>query len=192
MVELVGGGLPDGARLLFPASRVTEALDAMALKATALVGGFQPIVLIVLTGGLYAGVWLTERLDFALEVDFVRVSRYRSGMDSGSLKWLYKPCIPPAGRTVLLVDDVWDEGITLTAIQDWLLREGASRVVSAALIWKERGSISQPARGPDVHGLRAGAEWLIGCGLDLDGQWRHLPAVYALPAPKASFPDRSE
>ncbi|EQD76810.1 hypoxanthine-guanine phosphoribosyltransferase [mine drainage metagenome] len=180
MDEINQASLPLGSSLLYRPEDVCQALDEMARSVTERVGASRPLVLIVLTGGLYAGAWLTERLAFELEIDFVRVSRYRSGTASGCLEWLSKPRISPQGRTVLLVDDVWDEGVTLTALRQWLVEEGAERILSAVLIWKKTGAGSDQGEGPDIYGLNAGHQWLIGCGLDLNGHWRHLPAVYAL------------
>ncbi len=173
-------GLPRGAYRLYHPEAVSQALDEMAVRLTEAVGSCQPLVLVVLTGGLYTGAWLTQRLPFALEIDFIRVSRYRSGTESGQLEWLLKPRASPAGRTVVLIDDVWDEGITMAHLKQWLTGEGAQQVLSTVLVWKSPVTHSLGSSGPDIYGLRAGHEWLLGCGLDLDGQWRHLPAIYAL------------
>ncbi|MHB1543660.1 MAG: phosphoribosyltransferase family protein [Gammaproteobacteria bacterium] len=180
MDEKLGVNLPSGATLLFHAEAVRQALDKMALHVMDQAGARRPLVLIVLTGGLYAGAWLTERLTFELEIDFIRVSRYQSGTQSGYLEWLNKPRISPSGRTVVVVDDVWDEGVTISALKKWLIEEGAEQVLSVVLIWKENGARSIQIEQPDIYGLRAGHQWLIGCGMDLNGRWRHLPAVYAL------------
>lgn len=182
--------LPPGATLLYRAEAVRHALDIMASQVTEEVGAVRPLILIVLTGGVYAGVWLTERLRFELEVDFVRISRYRSGISAGSVEWRVKPHLPAAGRTVLLVDDVWDEGVTLTTLKRWLVEAGAARVLSAVLIWKQAGSPGGLEERPDIFGLKAGREWLIGCGLDLDGRWRHLPEIYAVPEPDSDSDPR--
>jgi hypoxanthine phosphoribosyltransferase len=182
--ESAPGFLPGGARCLYSAEAVTEALEHMARALTAELRDSRPLVLIVLTGGLYVGAALTQRLPFALDIDFIRVSRYGRGTQPGRLVWRVVPHQALAGRFVLLVDDVWDEGRTLAELTEWALRKGARKVRSAVLVHKEppaRPGALLPVAGPDYCGLRAGREWIVGWGMDFEENGRNLPAIYVLP-----------
>jgi hypoxanthine phosphoribosyltransferase len=86
--------------------------------------------------------------------------------------------VPVAGREVLVLDDVLDEGRTLAAILDKLLTAGASRVLCAVLVDKDIGQ-AKPAAANFV-GLRLPNRYLFGCGMDVSGAWRNLPEIYAL------------
>jgi hypoxanthine phosphoribosyltransferase len=161
-----------------------DALDRMARALSPEFEGSRPLVLIVLTGGLYVGAALTQRLPFALDIDFVRVSRYGAGTEPGRLVWQLTPRLPLAGRSVLFIDDVWDEGLTLAGLVEWAVGQGAIKVRSAVLVHKEppeRPGGIVPVAGPDYFGLRAGRDWIVGWGMDLAGSGRHLPAIYVLP-----------
>ncbi len=182
------GILPPGASCLYPAPVVTDALDRMAADLTAEFAGSRPLVLVVLAGGLYVGAALTQRLPFALDVDFVRVSRYGEGTEPGRLVWQAVPRLSLAGRSVLFVDDVWDEGLTLTSLCEWAHGQGAVKVRSAALVYKEPPGGTRPVGGPDYFGLRAGRAWIVGWGMDHAGSGRHLPAIYVLPDEDESGP----
>jgi hypoxanthine phosphoribosyltransferase len=83
-----------------------------------------------------------------------------------------------AGRTVLVVDDILDEGITLAAVRDKLLAQGASAVLSAVFADKDLGR-DKPIRA-DFTGVTVPDRYVFGFGMDAYGLWRNLPAIYAL------------
>ncbi len=185
------GILPPGASCLYPELVVREALDRMADALTTEFAGSRPLVLIVLAGGLYVGAALTQRLPFAIDVDFVRVSRYGAGMEPGKLVWQLMPRLSLAGRSVLFLDDVWDEGVTLRGLCEWAAGQGAVRVRSAVLVYKEppdRPEAGRSTAGPDHFGLRAGRAWIVGWGMDQAGLGRNLPAIYVLPGEEEPDP----
>jgi hypoxanthine phosphoribosyltransferase len=82
-------------------------------------------------------------------------------------------------RTVLLLDDILDEGRTLAVVKEALLARGANQVRIAAFARKERGE--PPAVEADYVGVRVPNLFVFGFGMDVDGAYRNLPAVYALP-----------
>jgi hypoxanthine phosphoribosyltransferase len=91
--------------------------------------------------------------------------------------------VPPrhtlAGRTVLVVNDVLDHGITLAALSAELTRVGVAAQKIAVLVVKE---LAKPVIRPTVHfmGVTVGDAFLFGCGMDFKGYWRGLRALYAL------------
>ena len=89
-----------------------------------------------------------------------------------------KPDVPIAGRTVLVIDDIFDEGHTLKAIVDDLTQSGAGRVYSAALVNKLHDRKEDLA--VDFIGLDVEDRYVFGCGMDYKEYWRNLPSIYAL------------
>jgi hypoxanthine phosphoribosyltransferase len=83
-----------------------------------------------------------------------------------------------AGRTILVLDDILDEGRTLAAIRDKLLEMGAGRVFIAVLSEKETGR-AKPVTA-EFTGVMLPNRYVFGCGLDAKGLWRNLPDIYAL------------
>jgi hypoxanthine phosphoribosyltransferase len=77
------------------------------------------VLLCVMNGGVpFAGQLMTQ-LTFPLDFDYVHVTRYGQARSAGgALSWRAEPSIPLSGRTVLLVDDILDEGLTLAAIRE--------------------------------------------------------------------------
>lgn len=168
------------AELLHSEAAVRAATDRMAAAIRARFENLNPLLLCVMTGGVMTTTWLAERLDFPLQLDYVHVTRYAGdtrGRDEAA--WLAKPRIPLAGRHVLLVDDIYDEGITLRRLVDHCRAEGAAAAASAVLVRKRhdrnRGGVT-----PDFVGLEVDDRYVFGCGLDYKNYLRNLPAIYAV------------
>ena len=113
-----------------------------------------------------------------LDFDYLDVSRYGQATAGGALSWRVEPSLAVAGRTLLVVDDILDEGITLAAIRDRLLQMGAAACFTAVLADKLNGR-RKPLRA-DFVALTVPDRFLFGFGMDARGAWRNLPAIYAM------------
>lgn len=166
-----------GADLLFTEFQVDQAFDRMARDITAKLRHSDPILICVLTGGITPAAKLMQRLDFPLVQDVIHASRYREKTSGSELEWISLPRYSLRGRTVLIVDDILDEGLTLKAIDEFCSAQGAAAVYSAVLVEK----ILEHEKCYRAHfvGLEAENRYLFGCGMDYKGYWRNLPGIYA-------------
>jgi hypoxanthine phosphoribosyltransferase len=164
-------------RLCSP-EEVERAIDRMAAALTARLGSSNPLVLTVLNGGVIFAGHLLSRLDFPLELDSLRASRYGGATRGSHIKWLVEPKTPLEGRSVLVVDDVLDEGVTLAEILAWCRARGAREVLSAVLVEKELGK-PKPCTA-DFVGLRTDDRYQFGYGMDYKGYWRNAPGIFAV------------
>lgn len=169
---------PPGAELLFDAAAVRAAVLSQAAAIRPRLRGAEPLVLAVMTGGMYYAVWLTTALGVPLEVDYVHAGRYADGRAGGRLRWRRRPGPEVAGRSVLLVDDIFDEGATLAAVREACIEQGAREVLSAVLALKCHDRAV--GRRPDYVALEVPDRFVVGCGLDCGGRWRNLDGIYAL------------
>ena len=160
------------------AADVQAALDRMAGEITARLAGRNPLVITVMNGGLVFAGQLLPRLPFALEVSYVHVRRYGRETRGGELVWIAGPHESVTGRTVLLLDDILDEGRTLLAIRSRLEELGASEVLLAAFAVKVREV--PPGVMADFTGLLVPDRFVFGFGMDVGGRWRNLPSIRAL------------
>ncbi len=165
------------AELLYSEAQLEAAMDRMAEEITERLGESSPIVLTVLNGGIIFAGKLLPRLHFPLEIDAINASRYRGKTSGGQIHWLLKPGLTLKGRTVLLADDVLDEGVTLAAIADWCKEQGAAAVYIAVLIDKQIGR-ERPCRA-DFVGLEAENRYLFGYGMDYKSFLRNAPGIFA-------------
>jgi hypoxanthine phosphoribosyltransferase len=166
------------ADLLYPGPAVEAALDRMAGRIAEGLGGSDPLVLCVLSGAVVAVGKLLPRLDFPLTLDCLHATRYRDTTHGGELDWRVRPRVPLAGRTVLVVDDILDEGLTLAAILGYCRAQGAREVRTAVLVDKRRER--QVEVTPDFVGLTVPNRYVFGYGMDYHGYWRNAPGIYAV------------
>ena len=108
----------------------------------------------------------------------VHATRYRNRTSGGALTWKRRHETPLAGRSVLVVDDILDEGYTLQDIVAQCRQDGARRVVSAVLSEKihDRGC----GFHADVVGLKLPDRYVFGYGMDFKGFLRNAPGIFAV------------
>ena len=160
-----------------------EALEAviadMGRAVDATLDGERAVFLTVMNGALMFGAQLALAIRTDLEFDYVHATRYRGATSGNELVWLREPTADLQGRTVLLVDDILDEGHTLKAVRDDCLRRGAKRVLVATLCRKEHGRCVEGIQS-DFNGVELPDRYVFGYGMDYYEQGRNLPAIYAL------------
>lgn len=166
------------ADLLVGATEIELALDKLAASITDALGNRMPLALCVMGGAVVFTGKLLPRLGFPLEFDYLHATRYRDGTRGGEIEWSALPRKEVAGRCVLLMDDVLDEGHTLAAAKAKLLEMGAAEVWIAVLAEKDLGH-AKPVTAEFV-GLTLPNRYVFGMGMDAYGMWRNLPAIYAL------------
>lgn len=159
---------------------VEAAMDRMAAEITRQLGRLQPMVFCVMNGGLIVTGQLLTRLQFPLEVGYLHATRYGRETTGGELEWKALFQADVAGRTVLLVDDILDEGVTIKALVDECLERGAKRVLTAVLVDKRHDRKVLPGYRADFTGLEIPDRFVFGYGLDYDGLWRNAPGIYAV------------
>lgn len=170
----------DKADCLHDLNTVEKALDKMSTTITQKLKDSNPLILCVMVGALIPTGHLLTRLNFPLEVDYIHATRYRDQTRGGDLHWLVEPRQSLKNRTVLVVDDILDGGITLAAIIDYCKQAGAEQVLTAVLVNKIR--VREPGGDftPDFVGLETEDRYLFGFGLDYKGYLRNAPGIYAV------------
>lgn len=176
---------PNGAVLLFSESAIERTLDRLAVQIDLDLAGSEVVGLCVLRGGSPFAWDLVRRLRVNLTLEFVQVQRYR-GVVGDEPRVVGPMPEKLTGRIVLLMDDVLDYGITLKFLKDQI-STFTETVYTAVLVQKK---LSQPPKiEADYIGLYAPDKFLIGRGMDLDGKYRDLPAIYAISELEGSSPD---
>jgi hypoxanthine phosphoribosyltransferase len=168
----------DEADQLFSASAVAQSVKRMAEDITAALSGQYPLILTVMGGAVVFTGQLLPLLAFPLSFDYLHVSRYDNKIRGGGINWKIAPPDSVQDRVVLVLDDILDEGITLAAIRERIMRQGAAAFYSAVLAEKDIGH-QKPIRA-DFVGLTLPNRYAFGFGMDVYGAWRNLPAIYAL------------
>ena len=168
----------DNADCLYTNTQVQQALDQMASDISDKIRNENPLILSVLTGGIILAGQLLTRLAFPLQIDYIHATRYRGNTSGGKLNWIVKPTHSLQGRTLLILDDIFDEGITLSEIIEYCWSEGAKDVYTAVLVNKIHDR-KQPLI-PDFIGLETEDRYLFGYGMDYHGYLRNAAGIYAV------------
>jgi len=166
------------AERLYDTGAVEQTLDRMATEITRDLAQANPLVVCVLIGAAVPFGKLVSRLDFPLELDYVHATRYQNELRGKELRWLAGPVADPRDRTVLIVDDILDEGDTLLGIEQHFRYSGAADVRKMVLVRKQRTRRHEPHI--DYVGLDVPDRYVFGYGMDYKGYWRNLAAIYAL------------
>jgi hypoxanthine phosphoribosyltransferase len=168
----------DTAEQIYSADAVSEAVGRLAREISARLRDCNPLILAVMRGSVVFAGQLLPQLRFPLEFDYLDVTRYGDATRGGAISWKVDSATAVSGRTVLVVDDILDEGHTLKAIRDKLLSAGAQQVYSAVFAEKQTGHPKPVAA--DFVGVKLPNRYVFGFGMDVSGAWRNLPAIYAL------------
>jgi hypoxanthine phosphoribosyltransferase len=163
---------------LYTRDQVEATLDQLAIDMHAQLADKNPILLCVVIGGIVPLGNLLPRLDFPLEVDYVHATRYRGEKSGGELHWKAKPSCDMQGRTVVIVDDILDGGITLAEIVKYCQQQGASSVQTAVLVDKEVAREPAGLKTADYIGLTVGNDYVFGYGMDYHEYLRNAPGIY--------------
>ena len=166
------------AELLCDEAEVRTAIARLASEITASLKDRYPLVLAVMGGSIFFAGNLLPQLRFPLEFDYIHASRYGKATSGREIVWTVEPGENVRSRCVLVLDDILDGGETLAAIRDRVRSLGAAAFYSAVLTDKDIGR-KKPIV-PDFIGLKLPNRYVFGCGMDVSGAWRNLPAIYAV------------
>ena len=162
---------------LYSAEEVEASINKMSERITSTLAETNPLLICIMNGGVVLTGKLLPKLQFPLQVDYIHATRYRQGLAGGQLQWLVSPQMSISDRTVLLVDDILDEGVTLAGIESRFRDQGVKAIYKAVLIIKER------KRTAEVHidfpGLTVPNRYVFGYGMDYKGYLRNAPGIYA-------------
>jgi len=163
---------------LFDQATVEAALDRMAESINRDMASRDAVVICIMNGGLVASGLLMPRLRFPLRLDYLHASRYRERTAGTELHWKVDPTQPLAGKDLLIIDDILDEGYTLEAIIRFCHEQSPASVRAAVLVQKEHDRGVRPP--VDYIGLTVPDRYVFGYGMDYKGYWRNAPGIYAV------------
>jgi hypoxanthine phosphoribosyltransferase len=166
------------AELIHSPEAVDAAVNRVAEQITQRLKDTNPLILCVMNGGVPFAGQLLMRMRFPLNFDHIHVSRYGQECSGGALSWRTLPRTPVKGRTVLVVDDILDEGFTLAAIVERMWELGATACHTAVAVEKQKREKKPLAA--DFVALTVPDRFVFGFGMDVRGKWRNLPAIYAV------------
>jgi hypoxanthine phosphoribosyltransferase len=167
--------------ILLPEAEVARVVAEMAARIAPVIDD-ETVAVVLLTGGLWFAADLTRALSRVgrnVRFDALWLASYGDDTSSRGKIDVYAPLQRSvAGRKVLIVDDVFDTGLSLAEAVRITQEAGASEVLTAVFARKPWPLPRAPE--PDFVGWQAPNRFLVGYGLDHAGALRGLPDVCAL------------
>jgi len=178
MNALIANQILQQAELLYSEQQIKQAYQELAQQINQQLAETDPIIMVVMNGGLIPAGQLLPLLSFPFVLDYIHATRYRNKTTGSELKWRKRPEASLTGRTILIIDDILDEGYTLEAIVKDCQLQQPKQILSAVLVNKvhQRGCDFKA----DFIGFDIVDRYVFGCGMDYKGYWRQLKEIYAI------------
>lgn len=164
--------------LNIPASRIQESVEALAARMNEDLAGKNPLFLVILNGAFIFAADLIRLFKHDCHVSFVKLSSYSGLLTTSNVRELIGLDEDINGRTVVIVEDIVDTGITLDNIILKIKSMGAEKVLTATLLFKPEAF--RKDYSIDYVGMEIPNDFIIGYGLDYDGKARNLADIYTI------------
>jgi hypoxanthine phosphoribosyltransferase len=178
-VFLTGVNRMEGYRLnpLLSREKISSIVQHLADQISKDYKGRELVLVCILKGAFMFLSDLVRHLRIPIQVDFVRLASYRSGMKtSGKIEITKDIEIPIEKKDVLIIEDIIDSGRTLQFLKDRLaLLNPRSVKVCALLDKKARREVEMEV---DYLGIEVEDIFIVGYGIDFNENYRHLPEIY--------------
>jgi hypoxanthine phosphoribosyltransferase len=162
---------------LMTAEEIATIVKNLADQISRDYSGKELILVCILKGAFMFLSDLIRHLEIPVKIDFVRLASYGSGMKtSGRIEITKDIELPIEGKDVLIVEDIIDSGHTLQFLKDRIILSNPRSVKICALLDKKaRRKVEMEA---DYLGIDVEDVFIVGYGIDLNENYRHLPEIY--------------
>lgn len=158
--------------------KINEVIDKMAEEITRDLQDKNPLFLVVLNGAFMFAADLLKRFDFNCEISFVKLSSYVGTKSTSVVREIIGLDEVLHNRTVVIIEDIIDTGITMSNTIPKLKQLEAKEVKLATLLFKPEAF--QKDYHIDYIGMKIPNDFIVGYGLDYDGLGRNYPDIYQL------------
>ncbi len=159
-------------------SVIAKAVDSIAQKINSELSHEFPVFLVVLNGSFMFASDLLKKVSIPCEISFIKVASYHGTTSTGSVTELIGLTENIANRTVVIVEDIVDTGVTLEKLVSVLKGKNVKQIKVASALLKPESYKKDIA--VDYVGIEIKNEFVIGYGLDYDGLGRNLKDIYVL------------
>lgn len=167
-------------RILFEQSAIRSRVAEMGQAITSDYSGRTLSVITVLQGGILFMADLIREINLPVLLDSISVASYHGGTESSGTVTFNQTRMPDVeGKDVLILDDILDTGRTLAAIRRKVEEECAPRSVKSAVLLSKQIPRAVEVEA-DYIGFEVGNEFVVGYGLDFNGEYRNLPMIGVL------------
>jgi len=160
------------------AEEINDAVEKLALLLNDEMKGKNPIFLVVLNGAFMFASDLLKKVNIPCEVSFVKLSSYIGTKTTSVVRELIGLDQSITGRTIVILEDIIDTGITMGVTTEKLKKLGASEVRIATLLFKP--DAFRMNYEIDYIGIKIPNDFIVGYGLDYNGHGRNYPEIFKI------------
>jgi len=160
----------------FSQEEIAATVSRVAAEISATHPDETPLLVGILTGSFVFLADLVRELTIPVEIDFIRARSYGKGtVSTGAVEITKDIEHDVTGRSVIIVEDILDTGLTLRFVSDRIRAGEPGQIETCSLLVREG------AEPPDYMGLWIPQGFVVGYGIDYAEQHRELPDIRAIP-----------
>ena len=164
---------------LISRTRIAERVAEMGKQIASDFAGTDMIALCVLKGGVFFCTDLMRSIDMDVALDFIQVSSYGNQKESsGVVTILKEPQLDMRGKSVLIVEDIIDSGLSMREVYNFIESRGTAQVKTATFLDKPKAR--KVPFTADYVGFSIEPQFVVGYGLDFAEKYRNIPEVQVL------------
>ena len=165
-------------RTSYTETEILKHIKAVADRINNDMKGKNPLFLAVLNGSFMFAADLMKMINIPCEISFVKLASYEGTMSTGKIKEVFGINEDISGRTIIIVEDIVESGLTMKRMIDTLgTRNPESVHICTLLLKPERLQVNLNI---EYAAMKIPNDFIVGYGLDYDRQGRNLRDIYTL------------
>ncbi len=165
-------------KTFIPEAEIVKRVHEIAAEISGKYEGKNPLIVCVLNGAFPFAAELFMNLTIDAQIAFVRLQSYCGTESTGAVRQVVGLTDSVKDRHIIIVEDIIDTGRTMASFLGDLKSQEPAEIEVATLLFKP-DALLMPLT-PDYIGFTIPSKFIIGYGLDLDGQARNLKDIYVL------------
>ena len=157
---------------------ILEKIALVADKMNAELADKNPLFVAILNGSFMFAADLMKKINFSCQISFVKLASYHGTTSTNNVLELVGLNENLVGKTVVVIEDIVDSGLTMTKVVELLKSRGAEKILIATLLFKP--DALQHNLTLDYVAMEIPNDFIVGYGLDYDGYGRNLKDIYTL------------
>ncbi|MBN2166544.1 MAG: hypoxanthine phosphoribosyltransferase [Marinilabiliaceae bacterium] len=164
--------------LSIPQSKIDSAIEFIANEMNNHLKNKDPLFLCILNGSFMFAADLIKKITFNCQISFVKLSSYEGTISTGNVKSIIGLNESIENRTVIILEDIIDTGITIDNIINQIKKLNPKEIKVASLFFKP--TVCKSKNKFDYIGLEIPNDFVVGYGLDYKGYGRNLTDLYTV------------
>ena len=158
--------------------KISERVNQIAQKINSDLLNDMPLFLVVLNGSFMFAADLLKEINIPCELSFIKLASYHGTTSTGVVTEMIGLTEEIKGRTVVIVEDIVDTGVTLEKLVTLLIKKEVKQIKVATFLLKP--DAYKKDIKVDYVGMEIPNDFVVGYGLDYDGLGRNMKEVYVL------------